>query len=301
MQCRYRWWAKWVMNRVPRDEDRPLTYGKLLHQVFEDFLLGKGQMEDIINQKKQEVEAKLASSTFSTQDIYVASNSLEDLEQMREPLCLWRDQYPFDTPTLEVEESFSFTSPITTMANVHIVLVGRPDRVGILYGKLFHVQNRSLSSSTNYGLYFQLAKRHLHELVYGYHLSRKYHTIPYGGTIFNLLRKLKYRGVPTKANPEGRILHAVDEILHQGLVNYSQEEINEGMRRATLWGYEMYWTEQQYKQCGTVPLPNERMNGGYYGNKIDPYFLVLTGQTTLENNDLFKDREDLYASAVRED
>jgi hypothetical protein len=44
-----------------------------------------------------------------------------------------------------------------------------------------------------------------------------------------------------------------------------------------------------------MPLPNEKLNGGWIGNTIDPYFRVLQGEIDLKDDRWFKDREDTYA------
>ena len=53
--------------------------------------------------------------------------------------------------------------------------------------------------------------------------------------------------------------------------------------------------ERDYRELGVVPAPNEKMNGGFSGSSIDPYFRVLTGQIELSDDTYFKDREDTYA------
>ena len=283
--------CRWVLNRVPRKDARALSFGKLLHQVFEDFLLGRGTMEEIIGRQEQHWMMMAQQAVHSDEQL-VALDAITDLEAMREPLMQWKDQYSFDIPVLEVEKSFTLVSPF----DPSVSLRGRPDRMGVLYGRLVHVQNRSLAANTNFDVYSRLAKRHLHELVYGYAKSLEYPQYPYGGTVFNLLRKLKYRGVPTKKCPEGKILHTVDEILWQGMVNYSAEEMLAGVVRATKWAQKMRQTEEWYKLSGEMPLPNEKMNGGWLGNTIDPYFLVMQNEVKLDDDVYFKNREEMYAT-----
>jgi len=252
-------------------------------------------MDVVITRQKAKYMASADVVKMDVLEVQSAVTAIEDLTSYTEVLCQWRDQYPFDIPVLEAETPFVTTSPYDKT----IEFIGRPDRVGVIFGRLFHVQNRGLAQGTNFDLYLRLAKRHLHELVYGYALSEKYRTSPnggyaYGGTLFNLLRKIQYRGKPTKANPEGKILRPLGECLWQGMVNFSEQELMSGMQRATQWAQSMRQTEQQFRIDGRFPLPNERLNAGAYGNVLDPYFEVLQGDIKLDDDRYFKDREDTY-------
>jgi hypothetical protein len=229
-------------------------------------------------------------------EVNSAMTAIKDLDSYTEVLCQWRDQYPFDIPVLEAETPFVLISPYDET----IEFIGRPDRVGVIFGRLFHVQNRSLAQGTNFDLYIRLAKRHLHELVYGYALAEKYKEYPYGGTLFNLLRKVSYRGKPTKACPEGKVLRGIEECLWQGMVNFSHEDLTAGVYRATQWARLMRETELDFIIHGNLPLPNERMNGGMFGNMIDPYFEVLQGDISLDDDKFFKDRENTYSGGLED-
>jgi hypothetical protein len=57
-----------------------------------------------------------------------------------------------------------------------------------------------------------------------------------------------------------------------------------------------YWEND-----GLIPAPNEDQNGGYSGSSEDPYFKVLMGETSLDDDTLFKDRQDQYAEASERD
>jgi hypothetical protein len=289
MSCRYRWLSKWVLNRIPRSEGRALTFGKLVHKVYEDVLTRKLTMSESIDLHR--MEWICAWMVADPEDKKVAEDALTDIQAYTEALGLWEDQYEFDIPTLEVEQPFRLAAPDYAP---DIEFIGRPDRVGVLWGKLVHVQNRSLGATTHFDSYTRLAKRHLHELVYAYALQHKYPQYEYGGTVMNLLRKAKYRSEPTKAHPEGRILRPLNEILWQGIVNYSPEDIEAGVHRASMWAQEMRACEYRFREHAEMPLPNERQNAGFYGNKEDEYFKVLIGQTTLDDDKLFKDRQNLY-------
>lgn len=297
MQCRWRWTAAYVFNRVPVNEARPFRFGKLLHVIFEDFFKG-APMENVIADRALEWRTAAESATNEF-DRLVAMDALEDLQMMAEPLTLWRDKFPFER-TLEVEVPFEIAHPQDPL----IRLRGRPDRVGVLYGRIWHVQNRGLAAGINFGVYLDLAKRHYHEHVYAEALSKKYgicengcvgcDPYEYGGTVFNLMRKLKYRTKMTKANPLGET-KAIDEVfwqhpmaidikglLHTNVMNDIRLHAHE-MKRVEAAARDMNW-----------PAPNEYMNGGMFGNRPDEYYRVLTGEIELTDDRYFKDRIDMY-------
>jgi hypothetical protein len=290
MQCRYRWVRKWVDNRVPRDSGRALTFGKLLHLVFEEHLANGMPMEQAIDVHSSAYREAVTALADDDPERRTALEAVDDLAAYREPLSMWQDHYPV-MPAFEVEQAFEVPHPL----DPSIILRGRPDRVAPMWGKLFHVQNRSLGQGVNFGLYCELAKRHLHEHVYAYALQQKYPSIPYGGTLMNLLRKLKYRGVPTKKDPEGKVLHGVNELLWQGIVEINPARTTEMLRNVLYWATEMRKTEHDYRAHGVIPPPNEKLNGGPFGNSMDPYFRVLEGEIALDDDAYFKNREDMYA------
>jgi hypothetical protein len=117
---------------------------------------------------------------------------LDAFKDTAEALTHWQDLFSIDE-TLEVETPFEFVHPDDSS----IVVRGRPDRVVVSMGRIFHMQHRSLAAGRNIAQYTEPAKLDMHELVYAYHLRTKYAAkgLSYGGTIFNIIRKLKYRGV----------------------------------------------------------------------------------------------------------
>lgn len=291
-QCRWRWVARWVCNREPRGPARALSFGKLLHEIFEDHLGDGLPMETAIAQQRTRLVELLVGGRLEPLEERVAAEALMDLDTYREVLCMWRDNYPIE-PALEVEQPFEIPHPL----DASIIIRGRPDRVAPLWGRLYHIQNRGLAATTNFALYCELAKRHLHEHVYAYAITQKYPDTPYGGTVMNLLRKLKYRGKPTKVHPEGKILHTPQELMWQGMVEIKPERTKEMMLNVYYWATEMQRVKAAYENVGIWPAPNERMNAGYFGNTIDPYFRVLEGEVSLDDDTLFQTREDTYASA----
>lgn len=297
MQCRFRWLCKWVENRVPAEDARALRFGKMLHKLYEYHLGGMNlSMREAVAKVRNEWEVAKEKTTPDTPDWQLVRDALDDLAQMEEPLLLWKDRYPFDVPVLEVEQPFEYPLPY----DPSIILRGRPDRVGVYMGRLYHVQNRSLASGVNFPLYLELSKRSYHEHLYAAALAQKYPQWTYGGTFFNLYRKLKYRKKATKPQEArgelGDILHEVSEIFWQhpmgiDLDGQVHKHVMESIYHHVL---DMKDTEAAYKTHGYIPPPNEKLNGGPYGNMIDPYYRVLTGEIQLSDDRYFKNREDTY-------
>lgn len=294
MYCRFRWVCKWVENRVPRAEPRAFRFGKLLHKLFE-WHLGVGlTMEDAIARASDEWIKEVQAADPNSTDW---SDAMEDLEAMQEPLLLWKDQYPFEVPVVEVEEPYTF--PFPGDPSIHLRI--RPDRVGIRQKRLWHVQHKALAAGKNFPVFIELAQRSYHEHGYAEGLALKYPDIPYGGTHFDLYRKLKYRRKRTLKQIEfmqpGTILNPIESIFwqHPMTVDLKSPMHKHVMQCLHDHIIEMRKAEWRYRTHGIIPPPNEGANGGYYGNKPDEYFHVLVGDYQLNDNTYFKNREDTYA------
>ena len=125
---------------------------------------------------------------------------------------------------------------------------------------------------------------------------KKRSKLTYGGTIMNLVRKLKFR---TNAGKKNEVLKTAAEMFFQGPVALNMDGplhrgVMEAMRQHVL---DMMEVERRWVDDDFIPPPNESMNGGWGGNSEDPYFRVLTGEINLDDNNVFKAREDLYAQA----
>lgn len=293
--CRFRWWARWVMNWVPREESPALRFGTLLHEVFESHFIGASMKEAI--ELCNEDWRKAALTTIDPYERDSRLNALTKLQEFTEPLLLWKDQYTFEA-TVEVEEPFEFK--LEQYDTSQLILRGRPDRVSIRDGMIWHVQTKGLAPSTNFGVFIDLAKRSYHEHLYAEALYEKYcqsyHNLKYGGTMFNLIRKLKYRTGVTKKKPEGDV-KSLSEMFYQHPMTI---DLNSNLHRHVMsciknYAYEMQQAEKDYYTMDIIPTPNEKMNGGYFGNSPDPYFRVLVGEIELGDLNYFKKREDTYA------
>ncbi len=286
MQCRYRWYCKWVLNRVPRQEGPALAAGKLLHTIFERHFQTGCPLEVAATRELYAFQCLL--QTFSEQDRSTGEKAVALIKDLRDAFPLWQDTYPMEVPVLEVEQPFE----ITFAELPDVILRGRPDRVCVMSGAVWHVQNRGLAASMNLATYARLAKRHYHEHLYAEHLSRKYADLgDCGGTLFNLVRKLKFR---TNAGKKNEKTKTAAEMFwqHPMSINLKSQQHQEVMRALFQHVREMMWCE---RRIGYRPPPNEKMNGGFSGSAEDPYFKVLIGEIGIADNRYFKDREDTYA------
>lgn len=293
MSCRFRWWAKWVMNRVPRAESPALGGGKLLHLIFEDHAKGM-KMEDAIAKNVDAWKTSI-STTLDMRERAVGEKALKIIDDLSEALPLWEDKYKFDVPVLEAEEPFE----IQFQWLPGVTWRGRPDRVGVIGNNIWHVQNRGLAAATNFGMYIELAQRHYHEHLYAEALARKYPNYKYGGTMFNLVRKLKYR---TNVGKKNEAVKSYDEMFfqHPMTINITGKGAAGRIHQHVMHSMEMHVrammrAEEEWAFDQIIPPPNEKLNGGAFGNEIDPFFKVLTGETKLTDDEYFKDREDTYA------
>ncbi len=294
-RCRFRWWAKWVQNYVPKHEAQPLGFGKLIHRIFETYHGGQYNMAECIALHRTEWVTKMETAGMNGLDIVdisIGTKVLKQLDDITEALVLWQDVYPMEIDCLEVEEPFEID------LGDGIVGRGRPDRVAVRHGLLWHVQHKALAAGTHFAVFTDLAKRSYHEHLYAEALWKKYkcHVAVrgYGGTHFDLIRKLKYRTNITKANPLGKCKDYeemfqqvpmsvdLDSPLHHHVMDSIKQHAAEMRACRTLCA------------AGFIPAPNENMNGGAFGNSPDEYFRVLTGEYELGDDRYFKQREDTY-------
>lgn len=296
--CRVRWYYQYVLNRVPLKPMLALDFGKAYHRIMEEHFLGLG-MADAIWKIRDEVSGPITMASFRDEgsapmsdvtlvELRAAQDVVKMIDKFEEVLLLWKDTYPV-TQLLEVEESFEYDYKGVT-------LVGRPDRGGVVFGKTMHIQNRSLAGG-NIALYRNLARWDMHELLYAWALAKKYPERPYGGTLFNIMKKVQYRGKPTKKVPEGKILRPIEEILYQFPVTMTQDRIDKCLEDLLWVAEEMARTRYEIEKKGYWPAANRAVNGGPYGNSYDPYVDVIDGKVSLDDNTRFEARENMYPEA----
>jgi len=270
---RLRWAYRWLDNRVPRAVPQALVVGKIIHSSFEKaFTEGLNVGEALA--RILPPEAPLGEE-----------KAHEELLGLVEPLKFWKDNFPVER-VLEVEEPFEF--PVQDLT-----FQGRPDRVAVVFGKAFHVQNKSVGAQTNLATYITLAGRALHELLYGHHLEKKY-ALPFGGTIYNIVKKLKYRSkVVSKAEPLGKIINTPESMFLQTVIGLDPEQKELALRELNWYATEMKHTAESYFE-GSLIGSNRNLDAGHYGHGIDLYTRVMLGEISLDDDRYFMDREETY-------
>lgn len=275
-KCPLRWCYKWVSDRAPREVGAALTVGVIVHMVFEAYFKGETErMGDYLQALIDEMPEKKKKERAT-------------LKELVEPLNEWVDGMPIQE-TLEVEEPFE----VLIEGTPGVMFQGRPDRVVRVFDKVFHYQHKTVGSGRDVGSYISLARRSIHELVYGHVLEKKYQDVgEYGGTIYNLVRKLQYRS--RAKGKEGKILHPASAFFTQTFVGVDREEQKKILAELPVIANMMNETAAIYQDGGIV-VPNREADAGYAGYGIDPYTPVIMGEASLDDDRLFQSREDLYA------
>jgi hypothetical protein len=191
---------------------------------------------------------------------------------------------------------------------------GRPDRVVVAYGKVFHMQHKTAGASTKMDTFLTLASQKYHELLYGRYLKKKYGPkrdengeimynadgtmvdpgLEYGGSIYNIVRKLKYRSKQvTKTEPKGKILHTPGEMLFQSIIPIDPIQQQQAYDEVNALSILMDRTMDMYLTEKLIPR-NRRLDGGMHGNSLDLYTLVAMGELSLDDDSKFMDREETY-------
>jgi hypothetical protein len=293
------------MNRVPRITPTPLTVGKLIHSVFEDHLRNQIPMKEALANRREEF-----MDTMVDVDLRIAERATEALQivsDMEEALSQWQDSYEMDVPVVEVETPFEWQDPEIFW----LTWIGRPDRTSFHRGFIWHNQIKNLAAGVNFAVFTDLQQRSYHEHLYAEALTARYcgpdgWTLPngrvypqdslrYGGTLFTLVRKLKYRTNVTKANPEGKTKRLTEMFWQNTMAIDLDSDLHKHvMESLRQHARDMWYARHVWNELGRVPPPNENMNGGAFGNSPDDYFRVLTGDASLDDDRLFMDREDTY-------
>jgi hypothetical protein len=281
------------MNRVPRAGAPALDGGKLLHCIFEDYFQLGTPLLDAANAQVLRFRQAMSDMTESS-ELKTAEEAVTIVTDLAEALPLWKEAFKWDE-MLECEKPFAIVLP---QYADDIEWLGRPDYMGLSGGRIWHRQNRGLASGMNFGTYIELAKRNRHEHLYAEYAMREYKHLGlrYGGTEWNLVRKLKFRTNVGKKNEKVKTAAEMFSTLRSSI------NLRTGLHRSVMLSAvyhvrEMERVRREWLDSNIVPAPNEKMNGGYGGNSLDPFFLVLTGQAKLSDDTLFKDREDMYANA----
>lgn len=274
-----RWLYEYALERIPRSEKRvALDLGTITHLAFARHFQGDS------------IERALAVADVHYNDLRDATlrraqfDQAEDLssewKDLRELLAHWKSRYEFST--LQVEQTLELPIP-----NSHHVLYGTPDRVVHYQGAYYHAQNRTLSGTTPIAPYLRAASLNLHELAYAW-LLRESGMLPYGGTYFNIVRKLKLTGA------KGKVLHSPEECFVQEFIPLDDATINAAIETIRLAADRM----EAYAAMPPRDVCTEACVLGRFGNSLCPYFGVCTGEESLEDDSLYMDRPERITEDV---
>jgi len=243
------WYFAYVLKRVPRVTSPALQMGTLWHGLLEEFAK-TGVLLDMEYQ--------------------------EQAEHMLNLFDAYRERYEFD-------ETLLIEAPLETvlLGGPHI-LVGRPDRVVRYQGKLWHVQNRTLSDRTVMSVYLAAAERDLHELAYAHLITRhfKLHLDQYGGTLMNICRKVSKKKLAE--DPQSAFI--------QEFIPISASQVAEAIDDIVQVADDMVAIMEHRRRA----VQNRDTDKGRFGNRLSSYFAVRIGSGNLSDEHLFQPSESRY-------
>lgn len=282
-----KWYYRYVLGRESRAAaSAALSVGTAFHTFMEFYPEG---MEAATLQISAEY-ARLVRENHAD----AAADLRKEWDQLAAILPHWSDRFDFQTLSVETELEATLPSGKHT-------LYGRPDRIAVWSGRLWHIQNRSLAGSKPIATYLKAAILDPHELGYAWLIGQEYpkgswngiefgHS--YGGTLFNIVRKLQLVG------KNGKQLHSPDECFVQEFI-----PISPGLVEQNLRGLEQIADEMEAIIEGTRPRPylcSDACRLGSYGNSLCSYFPVCAQQADIHDDRLYRDAVDPYALRAEE-
>lgn len=291
LRCTWRWYAKWVLNRVPRKWSPALILGTAVHDIFEGHFGHKQPLDREHAFQVARLEERLRS-TVDPDEVLAVAKALKELKQYYAQIVGFVDKFPGET--LEVEHAFemhlytpTFTWQSEPMSPRSWVLRGRPDRVIRVGDLVYHMQHKTVAKGKSPHLYATVLQRSMHEGLYGYYLARKYNgDRQYGGTIVNLIRKAAPKATDSLEAYAFQVMVSVDEVDRE-----------RAMLRARAIAAEMDRAEHFGRTKGIHALiDNPQEDDGYFHNSLDGYFPVLQGKARLDDDRLFMPREETYGA-----
>jgi hypothetical protein len=325
-KCPLRWCFKYLEERVPRYEPTAFTVGKMVHKAFEihfenpDTKVGWALGDLIADAKDTLLDER-------------ETKAIAEVEQLKEPLEHWSDFYPIEE-TLEVETPHSIPLGSTRKElkeywNLDFKI--KPDRVVRIKDTIYHMQHKTISAQRDLATFVEVASHSFHELLYARVLQMKYPNRQYGGSIFNIVRKLQYKSyakdaVPgkraTKAKAEEidalplltdkeretklrtwieshrKILHEPHEFFSQWMVSITPPHIETAVNDLYILARQMKQVADDY-WAGDLPPCNRQQDEDMFTRRTDPYFDVIMGLTSLEDDTRFMDRVDHYEEVTQ--
>lgn len=273
----WRWFAKWILNRVPRRWSNALILGTMVHDILEMYFSGG---EPILDNAFDGTVVVESTRKFPDPDHAAAhARALKQLHTLRDQVLDFKDIYPGET--LAVEEVFELPfwpeSP-SGGGRCEWVFRGRRDRVVRLHsgGRVVHMQHKTLAGNRPVDLFVRSLARSMHETLYGYDLSRRYGG-DYAGSIINVIRK--------KPGAKG----------FQALLPLAPADLERAWMRARTIVSRMSHSEAVGREHGIWALvDNPQNDAGVFGNSLDGYVPVLEGKASLDDPNLFMTREETY-------
>lgn len=275
LRCRWRWYAKWVLNRVPRRYSDALILGTAVHDILEDHLKGRS-LEDAF----AEVSWNLASAKHPDPGLaFATAVAHKDLQRYRPQILAWRDLHKVETLAVEEQFELPLHGPVDSLWSFR----GRPDRPVLMGGKVWHMQHKTLAGTKSPITYAQFLARSLHETLYGWY-CRDHYPYEYGGSIINMIQKraLKDGEDPMRA-------------IHQVPVPLTGWDLDVAHTRLRLIVNDMRREEERGRVHGIWALyDNPQEDAGPFMNSLDGYLPVLRGKASLDDDALFMLREETY-------
>jgi len=273
LKCQWRWYAKYRLNRVPRRWSDALILGTAVHDIFEGHFKGEPleRAFDLVDL------TMIPPPGMDPDHVAAAVKARKQLHAYRPQIVGFVDQFRVDE-TLEVEEAFEL--PL----DPGWVLQGRPDRVVRVGDVVYHQQHKTLAPNKALETYSKVIARSMHEGLYGYYLSRKYNgLLQYGGTALNVILK--------------KVVDDQRKGSFQTIIKVDAVERERARLRAILIVREMARAESIVARFGHHALiDNPLEDAGAFGNSLDGYYHVLTGQRKLSDDAYFMDREERYVA-----
>lgn len=276
------WYYAHHLRRVPRTLTVPLEVGLVWHALMESFY-SNGRFKDVALASGQDFYKSRRDAAVEAGFDQTSPDKFEkfihDSDLIFRLFDIWTDPIP-DAEIIAVETPIEL--PLPGMSHT---LIGKPDVLIRWQRKLWHHQHRTLSDRTSMATYLDAAPRDLHELAYAWLIvhghGSGYAPSDYGGTYFNIARKLSNRRLT--AEPEAafirqpvplswsQVLSAIDDLCQ---IADDMQAIVAGHRR---------------------PVSNREADRDRFGHYLTPYFRVYTGAQDIYDEKLFMTAPDRYA------
>lgn len=270
------WYYVYHLRRVPRRPEPALTLGTVWHAMLEELAKGASRDDakkagmDSVEAAVQQMQLEVHSTPQDVEDL------LDDSEHLFNLFDHYEERYEFEQ-TLLVEDALEMPLP----SSPHILL-GRPDRVVRYQGKLWHVQNRTLSDRTVMHVYLAAAERDLHELSYAALIQNRFN-IPweeYGGTLMNICRKVSKKKLAEDPNAA----------FVQEFIPIERNQVDDALADIAQVADDMAAIIQGRRRA----VQNRDCDKGRFGNRLSAYFPVRSGRSHIYDDHLYRTATSRY-------